>query len=386
MTMEKNKAVKVAFVGLRGIPATYGGVDRVIEEVGTGLANRGHKVTVYCWKNIYKQRPPKYKGVELKYLPTIPVKYLGTLVHTFLGCISTIRRDVDIVHINNLENAIFAFIPRLFGKKVVIQPHGPAWPILKWGTLRDRFFFNLKIRVSRIFLFFCRFPTLILPHKVVVISCTDARYISTKKHKKFTLIHNGCDIPKQFSPAKMLKLGIRQNKYILFIGRLDPRKGCHYLIKAFKNLNTELKLVIVGGPLESSYGKYLKKMAENDERIMFLGPVYDSCLNELFSYTLIYVHPSESEGQSIALLEGLAYANCVVCSDTPESIETANEKACYFKAGDWRDLQKVLVELLNSSSMIDKKRLEAKKHVEKYYKWDDKILQYENLYFSLLNS
>ena len=381
----KEKKIKVAFVGLRGIPAVYGGVDRVIEEIGTGLTERGHDVVVYCWKNIYRERPKEYKKSRLKYLPTIPVKYLGTLIHTFLGCLSAVRQDVEIVHINNLENAIFGIIPRLFGKKVVIQPHGPAWPLLKWGSFKERFSYNSKIVLSRIFLYFCRFPTILLPHKVVVISRTDAEYVSKRNLDKFVLIHNGCNLPDPIPPDKMLNLGVEPGKYILFVGRLVPRKGCHYLISAFRELDTDLKLVIVGGPTDSSYGKFLKRLAGDDGRIMLLGPVYDSSLNELFSNALIYAHPSESEGQSISLLEGLAYGNCVVTSDTSESIETAEENACYFRSGDWRDLLRVLRELLNDSPTIDEKRKRAREHVENKYQWTDKVTQYESLYLSLIS-
>lgn len=375
--------IKIAFVGLRGVPAVYGGVDRVIEEIGTGLTKRGHQVTVYCWTSIYKERPGEYRGIHLIYLPTIPVKYVGTLIHTLLGCLSAIRRDVDIVHINNTENAIFAFIPRLAGKKVVVQPHGPAWPILKWGTFRERAFFNLKIKLTRIYLHLCRFPTRWWAHKIVVISGPDADYISKNRLAKFILIHNGCNIPQPAAPDRMLQLGIEPRKYILFVGRFDPRKGCHYLIEAFKGLKSDLKLVIVGGPLESVYGKFLKRLAGDDPRTIFTGPMYDVTLNELFSNALIYAHPSESEGQSISLLEGLAYGNCVVTSDTPESIETAEANAYYFKSGDPADLRRVLEEAIGSPDEMQAMRARARQHVEAAYQWPDKIAQYETLYSTL---
>jgi glycosyltransferase involved in cell wall biosynthesis len=375
--------IKIAYVGLRGVPAIYGGVDRVVEEISTGLAARGHKVVVYCWKNIYKDRPREHKGIRLVYLPTIPVKYVGTLVHTFLGCLSAVRQDVDIVHINNTENAIFGFIPRLAGKKVVIQPHGPAWPILKWGTFRERAFFNFKIELTRIYLFLCRFPTRWWADRIVVISGPDAEYISKRPLAKFVLIHNGCNLPEIIPPQKMLALGLARRSYLLFVGRFDPRKGCHYLIQAFRNMKTELRLVIVGGPLEGSYGKYLRRLAGDDARIMFTGPIYDATLKELFSNALVYVHPSESEGQSIALLEGLAYGNCVVTSDTPESVETAGDNAFYFKSGDWQDLGRVLGTLIADTEAMDAMRSRARRHVEADYQWHDKIDRYEKLYSDL---
>jgi glycosyltransferase involved in cell wall biosynthesis len=378
-------SLKVAFVGLRGIPAVYGGVDRVIEEVAQGLIELGHEITVYCWSNTYRERPTEYKGARLKYLPTIPVRYIGTLLHTFLACIALVKEDIDVVHINNTQNAIFGFIPRLAGKKVVVQPHGPAWPMLKWGTLSDRFMMNFKIFLTSVFLHLCRYPTLWYSNKIVVISGPDADYISKTRTEKFILIHNGCNIPETMPPDRMLKLGIQPRKYLLFVGRIVPRKGCHYLIQAFRQMKTDLDLVIVGGPLDTAYGKYLKRIAGDDPRVRFTGPIYDSTLNELFSNALIYVHPSESEGQSIALLEGLAYGACVVSSDTPESIETAEDNAYYFNSGDIKDLQRVLEELVDDPEKIEHGSRHAREHVQTKYQWPDKILQYQEMYRSLLS-
>jgi glycosyltransferase involved in cell wall biosynthesis len=378
--------LRIAFLGLRGIPAVYGGVDRVIEEVAQGLTAMGHHIVVYCWSNTYKERPGRYKGAELIYLPTVPVRYAGTLLHTMLACIDLLRRDIDIVHINNTQNAIFGFIPRLFGRKVVIQPHGPAWPMLRWGTFRERFAMNFKIFLSRIFLYLCRYPTLWFAHRVLVISGPDADYISTTDVGKFVLIHNGCNIPDLLKADKMLGLGLVPRRYLLFVGRLVPRKGCHHLIRAFRELRTDLELVIVGGPLESTYGRVLMRIAGDDPRIRFLGPVYGTLLSELFTNALVYVHPSESEGQSIALLEGLAFGTCVVSSDTPESVETAEANAAYFRSGDWEDLRRVLADLIENPAEIAARSQKARAHVEAKYQWHDKILAYEQMYYDLMKS
>lgn len=376
--------LRIAFLGLRGIPAVYGGVDRVIEEVTQGLTPMGHHVVVYCWSNTYEERPREYKGAKLIYLPTIPVRYVGTLLHTLLACFDLLRRGIDIVHINNTHNAIFGFIPRLFGKKVVVQPHGPAWPMLRWGTFRERFSMNLKIFLSRVFLHLCRYPTTWFANRVLVISQPDADYISTTDVDKFVLIHNGCNIPELAEADKMLALGIKPKRYLLFVGRLVPRKGCHYLIRAFRELETDLELVIVGGPIESTYGRFLRRIARGDARIIFTGPVYGTMLSELFTNALIYAHPSESEGQSIALLEGLAFGACVVSSDTPESVETAEGNAYYFRSGDWDDLRRVIDDLIRNPAKIEDGSRHARAHVEAKYQWHDKILAYEKMYYGLM--
>jgi len=378
--------MKIAFLGLRGLPAAYGGADRVVEEISTRLAQHRHSVLVYCWKHSKRDRPKEYKGVRLVYLPTFQARYFGTLIHTFVSCLDVIKRDIDIVHINNLENAPLALIPRLFGKKVVVQPHGPAWPILRWGTFRERFLINLKIRLSRIYFYFCRFAVAYLSHKIVIISCADREYLLERKQDKLCLITNGCVVPPLAEPNKMLRLGLRPQEYILTVGRIVPRKGFHHLIKAFRCIETDLKLVIVGGPLnKNAYGSYLIKLTKNDERIVFLGPVYDALLTEIFSNPVAYVHPSESEGQSVALLEALSYGNCVVASDAPESVEVAGENAHYFKSGDYQSLRKVLEDLINNNTGIREKGIGARKYIEKYYRWEDRVQKYEQLYMSLLD-
>jgi glycosyltransferase involved in cell wall biosynthesis len=383
-TSAPGSPLDVAFMGLRGIPAAYGGVDRVIEEVAPGLAFRGHHVLVYCWSNSYKEHLKTYKGVELRYLPTIPVRYIGTLLHTLLACIGLLGRRVHVVHINNTQNALFAFIPRMCGTKVVVQPHGPAWPVLRWGTWRDRFWMNLKIRLTRMFLHLCRYPTLWFADRILVISQPDADYISKTKTDKFVLIHNGCNLPEPLPPKEMLRLGVEPGKYVLFVGRMMPRKGCHHLIRAFTEIETDVDLVIVGGPLDTAYGRFLRRLAGGHPRIRFTGPLYGGVLNELFSNTVVYVHPSESEGQSIALLEGLAYGACVLSSDTPESVETAEDTAVYFKSGDWEDLKRVLGDLLKDPGRMAEMGRRARAHVRSKYQWHDKIIAYERMYMDLV--
>jgi len=141
--------------------------------------------------------------------------------------------------------------------------------------------------------------------------------------------------------------------------------------------------MVVGGPLASAYGKFLRRIAAGDERIVFTGPIYDDRLKELYSNALVYVHPSESEGQSVALLEGLAYGNCVVTSDTPESRETAEENAYYFRSGDPDDLKRVLERVISDPAGMEEMRRRARRHVETAYQWQDKIIQYEAMYATL---
>ena len=102
-----------------------------------------------------------------------------------------------------------------------------------------------------------------------------------------------------------MPLGLAQDEYVLFLSRLVPEKGCHTLIEAYRGLQTNKKLVIVGPPSHSEdYAASLRKLAEGDDRIVFVRIGYR--LVELDAKT---GHPVTSFGKNgtIDLKEGVVY-------------------------------------------------------------------------------
>ncbi len=125
--------MRFAILGTRGIPARYGGFETFAEELSTRLAARGHSITVYCRE---KYSEPTYRGVRLKYLPTIRHKYFDTLAHT---CFSTLHlaavRGYDAVLYCNAANAVFTWIPRMLGMPVALNVDGLERHRKKWNAL-----------------------------------------------------------------------------------------------------------------------------------------------------------------------------------------------------------------------------------------------------------
>ena len=74
--------MKIAMVGFRGIPHTYGGGEDLVRYLATGLVSRGHDVIVYCRYNLFKNHDKYYKGVRRIFLPTIEHKFIGQLFCT----------------------------------------------------------------------------------------------------------------------------------------------------------------------------------------------------------------------------------------------------------------------------------------------------------------
>src|SRR5258708_27081759 len=130
-----------AIGGGRGLPSTYGGTETFVSEVAPRLAERGHDVTVYCRKSLFKDRPSTYRGVHLVYTPSIETKSLGTLTHTFFSMFDLVRRDFDAVLITNVANALHCMIPRLAGKHCALNVDGIEWRRGEWSAIGKAYFY-----------------------------------------------------------------------------------------------------------------------------------------------------------------------------------------------------------------------------------------------------
>jgi glycosyltransferase involved in cell wall biosynthesis len=182
-----------------------------------------------------------------------------------------------------------------------------------------------------------------------------------------------------------MEQGLEPNRYILFAARLVEEKGAHYLIEAFRNVKTNMKLVIAGDAAHS--GKYkvsLKQKAEGDIRIIFPGFVTGEPLEELFSNAYIFCLPSTLEGLPIALLEAMSYGNCCLASDIPENLEAIEKYGYTFRNRQSEDLRGILSDLIEHPEKVESKKEAARQHVLRNYSWDRIADQMEILYHSLL--
>jgi len=124
---------------------------------------------------------------------------------------------------------------------------------------------------------------------------------------------------------------LQKDGYIAVVARLVRHKGIHYLIKAYKRLKTNKKLVIVGGSaFTEDYIKELHELADGDHNIIFTGYQDGEALDQLFANAYLIVHPSESEGLPIAVLEAMSYGKSVLASDITENMEVVKGHGLVF--------------------------------------------------------
>jgi glycosyltransferase involved in cell wall biosynthesis len=371
--------MRIAFIGQKGIPSIYGGVEKHAEELAVHLAAQGNQVTVYTRRNYTDKKLKSYKGVKLISLPTIPSKHLDAIVHTFLACLDTVRRDYDVIHFHSIGPSSLLWLVKLLnpGKLVVATFHTQCYRHQKWGRLAKMY---LKIGEWVC----CR-----MAHRVIVISKDLAFYTKDRYGIEPEYIPNGVTIPDNLTEARLIKekWGLEKNGYILIVSRLIKHKGIHYAIKAFNRLTTDKKLVIVGdGYHTRQYVDSLKELAKDDGRIIFTGNQTGKALSEFLSNAYLFIQPSESEGLSIALLEAMAYERPVLASDIPENREALGEAGFTFQSGNVSDLQTKLEYLLADPSHVEGKGREAKARVQHYYDWEDIATSTEKLYSSLVHS
>ena len=268
----------------------------------------------------------------------------------------------DVVHIHAEGPAFFAWLPKMFGKRVVVTVHGIDWQREKWQSgLGSKFIHQGEKNAAK------------YADEVIVLSKGVQKYFLETYGRETHFIPNGVNRP-EVREARLIKdhFGLEKDSYILFLGRLVPEKGIRYLVEAFKNVKTDKKLVIAGGSSDTdSFMEELKELAKGDDRILFTGFVQGAMLDELYSNAYIYTLPSDLEGMPLSLLEAMSYGNCCLVSDIPECAEVVEDKALIFKKSDVEDLREKLQEACDNPEMVMRMKNQAADFICEKYNWDE---------------
>lgn len=367
--------MKLALLGTRGIPANYSGFETCVEQLGERLVKRGHEVTVYCRSTFVDYDQSNYKGMRLIKLPTIKNKYLDTIIHSFLSSIDALFRGYDVCLYFIAGNSLVTWIPRISGSKTILNVDGLDWKREKWPWLAKKY-----IQLSE-------FLATSLPNTFL----TDSRVVQSYYQERFNsmpiYIPYGSEVERK-PPGELLdKFKLEAGKYILFVGRLVPENLVDHLVKAFKIIDTDMKCVIVGdAPYVDNYKNKLFRLAESDPRIVFTGYVFGDGYYELGSNAYLFVETSGVGGTHPAIVEAMAFGNCVIVNDTPENLETiADAGFSYDGNNGTASLQQQLTILISNPDLVDEYRTKARLRAKENYSWESITDMYEQLFKDILN-
>ncbi|MBK7212889.1 MAG: glycosyltransferase family 4 protein [Bacteroidales bacterium] len=377
MELEKpvRKKLRIAAFGFRSIPYRQGcaGADKFAIELFPRLVKAGHQVTGY--NRLYPGQEvlvTEYEGIRLVNFKTVNKTGFDTLLHSMKCTFHIIfRNTADIVHIQNGGNSIWGLFLRLAGKKVFISQDGIDWNRDKWPWYGKTY-----LRMST-------FITGHVPNQVIFDNIFAREVFEKKFKKKYEFIPFGSEVPAfADDDAIFNSLGLNKKEYYLFIGRMIPDKGLHYLIPAFKRLNTNKKLVLVGGsPNPSDYEKQLREMA--NDKVLFTGYIYGDDSLRLMKNAYCYIQPSDIEGLSPVILNVMGLGTPILCSDIPENLYAVGETATLFKKSNTDSLYEQLTFIESGQDSIRKMAEKAQSRALNLFNWDQVARDHENVFQGL---
>ena len=359
------------------MPSREGGVEIVVEELSTRMANLGHKVTCYnrgghhVSGNQYDEKSlDEYKGVKIKTVWTVDKKGLAAVSSSVFASIAVAFGKYDVVHYHAEGPCLLCGLPKLFGKRIIVTIHGLDHKRAKWGKFAAWYIMcGEKAAVKH-------------ADEIIVLSESVQKYFMDTYGRKTIFIPNGVARMEKKSAKEITeKWNLSNNSYILFLGRIVPEKGVHYLIEAYKKIKTNKKLVIAGGASDASeYAQKIEDMTKDNDNIVMTGFVKGNVLEELYSNAYVYCLPSDLEGMPLSLLEAMSYGNACLTSDIPECADVISNHGVTFNAGNINNLAEKLSEMCDNTELVNTLKLEAADYITNKYNWDDVVERTLQLY------
>lgn len=363
--------MKIVYLGIRGIPAHYGGFETCVDETARRLVARGETVIVYNRLQHFDSHPAQVAGVTLRYVTRPGPSFLHTIGHSVRCARDLGDEPVDIIHIYGVGNAFAIPFLKRRGRRVVISVDAEDWARDKWGP------------VARNYLLLAARFAVTAADALVVDSRAIGRLYSERFGANSRYIAYGAETMPATGKAWLTRFGLEAGQYHLFVGRLTPEKRPHQLIQAYSQVRCDMPLVVVGDdPYDKGYIGQLKALA--DERVRFVGTVYDEGFHQLCHHCYLYLTASAIEGTSPALLQAMGQGAAVLVNGIPANLETIGAAGFAYAAGDIADLRRQWQMLVDDPERVAGARQAALTRIEAHYTWDLVTDRLQALYSALL--
>jgi glycosyltransferase involved in cell wall biosynthesis len=364
--------MKIAILGIKGIPGHHG-VEVVVDSLVPHLAAEGHDITVYGY-NTYSIPSENYKGIRVRTVPGSSGKNCEMISHMWNASLDARREGFDLVHIHSTDPCLLAWLPRP-KHGVVATSHGQAYIRKKWGPTA-----KIMSRIAeRIFIKY--------PDVITSVSKPLCDYYFDKYRKEVLYIPNGIEFREKPDERILKKWGLTPEGYIFSsAGRIERTKGLSTLLEAYKQVGTDLPLIIAGGGSATDFA-YFNELKENKpDGVKFVGFLYGDELYSLYAHARIFVFPSEYEAMAITLLEGLSFGIPTVYSDIPENEAVARDLGFSFKVSDPRSLSERLSYVLDNRDEAVRTGQKARDYVRRHHDWAAIAKRYNEIYVRLYES
>ena len=362
--------MKITMLGHKRYPSREGGIEVVVTELATRMVQLGHTVTCLnrhghhvAGKEYDGRKRLGAAGVWIHDVWTLDRAGLAAMTSSVSGAFRAALSGSEVVHFHAEGPCAMLWLPKLFGKRCVATIHGLDHQRAKWGAFARWYIMcGERMAAKR-------------ADEIIVLSKPVQEYFRKVYGRETRLIPNGVSEPTPRAADEITKQwGLTPRSYILFLSRMVPEKGLRRLIEAFKEVKTDKRLVLAGGPSGSeAFYEEMKELAAGDPRILFTGFVQGAPLEELFTNAYLFVLPSDLEGMPLALLEAMSYGNACLVSDIPECTDVAGDAAIVFRRDVPGDLREKLQTACDRPESLEPFRAAAPERVRKRFDWDDVV-------------
>ncbi|MES3016253.1 MAG: DUF1972 domain-containing protein [Bacteroidota bacterium] len=366
--------MKVAIIGSRGYPYVYGGYETFVKELVERLVKKDVEIYVYNQKNLFKERPAIVNGINIRYIPTLPQKSLNQIIYCFLSLIHATFSSADVILVLNLAAGPMGWIPKLRGKKMIINTDGLEWLRPKWRGMGAKYFYFGAWSATKLY-------------DLLISDAEAMQQVYLKEfNAKTKVIAYGAPPFKAVSVNQIQGLNLKKEDYYLIVGRLIPDNNADLLIKGFLKSNSTKQLVVVGDvPYQDEYATNIKKLAS--EKVIFLGYITNpDVLMALYQHCFIYLHGHQFGGTNPAMLKAMSNQCAILALNTPFNREMLNdgEFGLFFD----QSIAAVAHEMNmieSDQEKIGRLRYNVKNGLTDKYNWDSIAEQYKSEFIKLTN-
>ena len=363
--------MKIGILGTRGIPNQYGGFEQLAEYLSVGLREKSFDVYVYNTHD-HNYQNKTWNGVNIVHCfnPEKKLKTAGQFIYD-LNCIwDSRKRNFDVLLI--LGYTSISVWGRLFPKKaaIIINMDGLEWKRNKYaGKIRRFLFYAERLAVK-----FCEY--------FVADSLAIQKYLQSKYDVPSTFIAYGAEIPGHADESHLGEKGLSKFGFYLIIARMEPENNIEMILDGFSISHSNKKMIVIGNPT-NQFGTFLQNKFIKDERIVFLGAIYDKAiLHSLKSYSALYFHGHSAGGTNPSLLEAMASGALIAANNNEFNASLLQKDAYYFL--DAEEVRKLVEEVSHGQkeqSMIANNL----RKIREEYTWPKIIDQYADFIVECYN-
>ena len=364
----------LAIIGTRGYPYVYGGFETFAKKLSERLVPKDVEVHIYCQKNLFQDRPKMINGIYLHYIPTSNRKSLNQLIHSFLSILHATFSSADVILVLNLAGGPMGWIPKLAGKKTIINVDGLEWLRPKWKGFGASYF-RIAARLASYL------------YDVIITDADAMRDIYLKQFKTdSTVIAYGAPPFAKADLSLLKKFKLEEKNYYLIVGRLIPDNNADLIIRGFLSAKTDKKLIIVGDvPYSDKYAEDLKKMA--CEKLDFVGYIKDNKeLMALYQGCFAYFHGHQFGGTNPAMLKAMSNNCAILALNTVFNREMLDngQFGLLFEHDDL-SVRNAITKIENDEKMVNSMRAKVSLGLTEKYNWDLITDKYQSVMKKILN-